>query len=57
MKNAHLFWIIPLCLALGYLLGLYLNIPHNIDVTLHYNETLAREAVEAINNFNCSRLG
>jgi len=44
MKNRmwkhHLFWIVPLCLIIGYLLGLYINIPKNI--TIDYGENMVK---------------
>ncbi|CAB1061193.1 hypothetical protein D1BOALGB6SA_5966 [Olavius sp. associated proteobacterium Delta 1] len=54
MKNIHLFWLVPVCIAAGFLLFLLTN---GIDVNIIYNELQAQQAIDALNGFNCSRLG
>jgi hypothetical protein len=37
MNYKHLIYIIPLCLVLGYLFGLYFNLPTNITIDTGVN--------------------
>ena len=41
MNKNHLYWIIPLLLIIGYLLGLYLNIPQHINIIIDYSDRVA----------------
>lgn len=47
MNKKHLIWIIPLCVVIGYLTGLYYNIPQNI--TIDYGDNMV-EIVDKLDN-------
>ncbi len=51
MDKKNLIWIIPLCLIIGYLFGLYFNIPQNI--TIDYGDNIV-SVVEKLDNMNLS---
>ncbi len=59
MNNKHLTWIIPLLLLLGYMGGLYWNIPKEMDVTLDLTNNsvkfmeLFNDSMEQIPSLNC----
>lgn len=58
MKNRmwkhHLIWIIPLCLIIGYLFGLYFNIPQNI--TIDYGENIVK-VIDILDNLTINYSG
>ena len=51
MNYKHLIWIVPLCLVIGYLSGLYFNIPKHI--TIDYGDNIIKFA-EMMDNINLS---
>jgi hypothetical protein len=54
VNTNHLYWIVPAVFIIGYLFGLYLNIPAHIDVTLDYGPTFnaTMETVLAVQNIS-----
>jgi len=54
MNEKHLAWIIPLMLIIGYLVGLYFNIPKHIDITIDYGEGIKAFTQVFNSTMNCS---
>jgi len=42
MKDYHLWWILPLTLALGFMLGFWSGFPEHLEITIDYGENITR---------------
>lgn len=49
MKPIHLWWIIPLSIIFGFLIGFYVDIPNEITLTMEYGDNVI-EALKLMNN-------